>query len=533
MATLVDSVAEVFPFEALSGTTASFTQGTTDRYLFGGACWAGFGPPAAITALKYGGSGGTDITPGGAAEVFFFGNSELDAGSAAPGPSSSTTIYGASSAGIQGMAAGTAYEGVSGADDYTTDSALVGDTNSTIVSVVVPNCITGQTVTGKFVAVSGNVTIDAFTDDVDTTEILAQDLDTGVTFAAVCSVQKIATSDGPCTIQVRAHSSSAPGTDAIGWAGAAERLIDAEGGPGEYDAAAAQSVDVGDTATAQRTHAAAAAQSVDVGDTAATQLTAGAAATQSVDVGDTASAQRTHAAAAAQSVDVNDTATAQKTVADAAAQSVDVGDTSSAALTLVTAASQAVDVGDTATALSANDSIGAQSVDVGDSATTQATTSAAASQSVDVGDTATTQATVAAAAAQSVDVGDTAAVVGGNVYDLSATDGVDLGDSAASTGVFSATATQAVDVGDVSISAIPSTDDDLTELTEKVDALTLMVQQLGENLAQARTFYVGGPDHNDIEQRMLINREEPKSARIARQNEFILQAVKAVITQER
>lgn len=232
MATLVDAVAEVFTFEALSGTTSSFTQGSSDRYIFGGAGWVGFGPLPDVNALKYGGSGGTDITPGSADVSFFFGNAALTSGSAIPGPSGTSTIYGAATAGLQGMAVGAAWEDVDSADDYTTNSGAQGDTNEAVCSFTVPNCVENQWVQGWFIAVSGNVTITTFLDDVDTTEIVEEDLDPGVTFAAVCYVRKQATANGNCVLQVRARSTSAAGTDAIAWAGAGERLIDAESGGG-------------------------------------------------------------------------------------------------------------------------------------------------------------------------------------------------------------------------------------------------------------------------------------------------------------
>jgi hypothetical protein len=231
VATLVDAVAEVFAFEALSGTTSSFTQGSSGRYIFGGAGWVGFGPLPDVNALKYGGPSGTDITPGGADVSFFFGNAALTAGSAVPGPSGTTTIYAAATAGLQGMAVGAAWEDVDSADDYTTNSGAAGDTNTALCTITVPNCLANQWVTGKFIAVSGNVTIDDFTvDGGETTEILDQDLDPGVTFAAVCAVRKQATANGSVTLQVRANSTSAAGTDALAWGATAERLIDAESG---------------------------------------------------------------------------------------------------------------------------------------------------------------------------------------------------------------------------------------------------------------------------------------------------------------
>lgn len=232
MATLVGVVAEVFTFEALSGTTSSFAQGSSNPYLFGGVAWANFGSLPSITALKEGGSGGNDITFGGADVSFFFGQAALNSGSVVPGPTGNTTIYGAANTGLQGLAVGISFSGVASSANYTTNSGAQGDTNNTVCSIVVPDCVAGRTVTGWFVAISGNVSIDEFTDDVDDTEILAQDLDPGVTFAALCAVRKIADANGPCTLQVRAHSTSAPGTDAIAWASAAEQLIDAGGGGG-------------------------------------------------------------------------------------------------------------------------------------------------------------------------------------------------------------------------------------------------------------------------------------------------------------
>lgn len=517
MATLVDAVAEVFTFEALSGTTAAFTQGSSDRYIFGGIGWVGFGPAPTLTAFKHGGSSGTDITPGGADVAFFFGNGLMTAGSAIPGPSGTSTIYGASSGGLQGGAVGAAWEGVASADDYTTNSGVTGDINTVLCTVTVPNCVADQWVQGKFWAVSGNVSIDDFSVDVgEDTEILDQDLDPGVTFAAVCVVRKQATSNGSLTLEVRANSTSAPGTDAISWAGAAERLIDAEGGPTEYEASASQAVDVSETAAALLTALAAATQAVDVSDAATAQQTTSSSASQAVDVSDAASSQGTMAAAAAQAVDVNDTAAASQVTAGAAAQAVDVGDSASAQATLVAEATQSVDVGDSATALAAGDLLGTDSVDVADSASAAGTFSAVATDSTDVGDAASDQAVLPAAAEQAVDVDDSATAAGGNVYDLSADESVDLGDSASASGAGGGSN---------------------EEVLERLEELEQQLAAYAEEAAKARTFYVGGPDgYDDYPLRKLLEemraelRQRPKTD-IAEQNAMLMQMFKAIVTQ--
>lgn len=259
MATFVAAVADVFAWEATSGTTPSFSQGSSDRYLFGGAGWITFGSTPTISDLKYGGSGGTTITANGSDTSFLFGNGNTRAGEVIPGPSGTTTIYTAASSVLQGGAAGASYEGVDSSSDFTSNSGVSGDVTTTVASVTVPNCVTGQTVTAIVWAASLNLIIDSFT-AVSGTTIRAQDKgDVGTAFLAIAVLEKVATSDGNCTLSVNCNST---GTDTIGWVVKGERLVDAAGGGASGTSATTNANDTGSasgtttvTGTSTRTNA--------------------------------------------------------------------------------------------------------------------------------------------------------------------------------------------------------------------------------------------------------------------------------------
>lgn len=246
--------------------------------------------------------------------------------------------------------------------------------------------------------------------------------------------------------------------------------------------------------------------------TASATGTFSAAATDAANVDDAAQAQAVLAESVSQSIDVNDAAAAASSVSDAAEQAVDLGDAATDQATSLRPAEQAVDLGDSATALAAGDMVGEATVDLNDSASSTGTHGAAAAAAVDLSDQADSQAVMASAAADAVDMGDsaTSALVGGNVYDVDAADGITLGDSANRTA---------------------SSSGDIDALTEQIEILTETVNRMAQDVATAKAFYVGGPDHNDYERRELL-RNYDRGVNIAEQNAMLLKMFKAIVTQE-
>lgn len=260
MATFVAAVADVFAFEATSGTTPSFSQGSSNRYLFGGATWVTFGTTPTITDLKHSGSSGTTISANGSDTAFLFGNGNTRAGEVIPGPSGTTTIYTAGTGALQGAAAGVSYEGVDSSSDFTTNSGVAGDVSTTVASVTVPNCVTGQTVTAIVYAASTSLTLTAFT-AVSGTTIRADDVGTDLAFVGIAVLEKVASADGNCTLSVNVNSSTSGG-EALGWVVKGERLVDTSGGGASGTSATTNANDTGSasgtttvTGTSARTNA--------------------------------------------------------------------------------------------------------------------------------------------------------------------------------------------------------------------------------------------------------------------------------------
>lgn len=321
--------------------------------------------------------------------------------------------------------------------------------------------------------------------------------------------------DGSGNITLSLDCSAPVNDDFIWYDFSGNPVNDAAGGPTEYDVDAAQAVDVGDSSANQGVLVRSATQAVDVNDTATASVTALRSASQAVDVGDSATARGTFVRTASQAVDVNDTAAALRVHAAPASQAVDVGDSSTIQNTVAAAAAQAVDVGDTATSAAGSDLLGAASVDLNDTATNTAVQGVTGgTQAIDVSDSATSQAVMASAAADAADLGDsaTSALVGGNVYDVEAVESIDLNDSATRAG--------GGDSGDIA------------ELEDKIDALTVLVTQLAQDVATARTFYTGGYDYSDDAERRDLLRHYDKKIDIQEQNAMLMKMFKAIVTQE-
>jgi len=226
--TRVDAEATVLAFESSSGSTPSFSQGGSGRFLLGASGFVNaFGGAPTMLSLKYGGSGGTDITPGASDTTFYFSNGIFRGGYVLPGPTGTTTIYGSATGGLQGVAAGVAYEEVDSVEDYVVNSGAQGDVSTFQAELEFPDCEVDDVLTAIIQVVSGNLAIDAFTEVAsDGTIIVAQDDDE---FVAVAVLEKVVASAGTVTVRVNVNNASEA---AMAFAIHGARLAGATG-PGE------------------------------------------------------------------------------------------------------------------------------------------------------------------------------------------------------------------------------------------------------------------------------------------------------------
>ncbi len=234
MTTFVDAEAAVLGFDVHSGATAAFTQGGTDRYVFGGVSGADFGGAPTISALKAGGSGGTNLVAALTDLVFYGTAARLRAGGLAegPGPGGTSDVYGAVSGGIQMTVAGAAYDGVDQTDplnDADDNFGIEGGVTVTTATLAILNVPNGEKAVAYLVCACESFSIDPFV-ALGTATIRAQAQGaSGEELFGVCIVEQERTggTTGTVTIQVECHSTSA---GALAWGISGGWLLSAAGG---------------------------------------------------------------------------------------------------------------------------------------------------------------------------------------------------------------------------------------------------------------------------------------------------------------
>lgn len=213
MPALVEADGTVPTFDALSGSTAALDAGDC---LIAACSGANFGSTPTITALKRGGSGGTDITPGAADTAYFFGNGGAARGGfALPSGASAETIYAALTNALQIAIAGATYSDVSDAHDWTVDFDVDGSGASTIASLTIPNALENDRCAAIAFCISDSVNMAGFT-PVAGTNLQFQYVRAGEGFIGVAVVDKVATADGDCVLSVQCDSAG-PGAVGLGW----------------------------------------------------------------------------------------------------------------------------------------------------------------------------------------------------------------------------------------------------------------------------------------------------------------------------
>lgn len=234
MTAFVDADADVFGFDVHSGSTPAFTQGGTDRYVFGGGGGVDFGGAPTISALKAGGSGGSDLVAILSDIAFYAAAGRFRVGDlvAGPGPGGTSDVYAAVSSGIQMAVAGAAYDGVDQTtplNDATSNAGIEGGVSTTVASVAIPNVPSGEKGVAVLICASEVFAIQAFT-AVGTAIIRAQALGgAGEELLGICVVEQERTggTTGTVTIQINCNAGSA---GALAWGIGGGWLLSAAGG---------------------------------------------------------------------------------------------------------------------------------------------------------------------------------------------------------------------------------------------------------------------------------------------------------------
>lgn len=221
MSDFVAAESRVFSFDVHSGETAAFTQGSSNRYLFGGVGGADFGGAPTISAFKAGGSGGTNMVAALGDQLFYSGAARLRVGGLAggPGPGGTSDIHAAISGGIQMYAAGASYDNVDQTtpiNDATSNSGIEGGVSTTTATISIPNVPSGEKAVVILACASESFTITAFVPQ-GTAVIRDQALGgSGEELFGICVVEQERTggTTGTVTINVSCNSGSA---GALAW----------------------------------------------------------------------------------------------------------------------------------------------------------------------------------------------------------------------------------------------------------------------------------------------------------------------------
>lgn len=240
MSNFVDAEARVLGFEVPAAATAAFTQGGTNRYVFGGVSGADFGGAPTISSLKAGGASGTDLVAALADLVFYGSAARMRVGglAAGPGPGGTSDVYGAVSGGIQLTVAGAAYDNVhqtTPLNDADDNFGLEGGVDTTTATLAIPNVPNGEKAVAILICASEAFAIRSFV-ALDTAVIRAEGLGpSGEELFGICVVEKERTggTTGTVTIQVECHAAPAS-AGALAWGIAGGWLMSAGGGGSSF-----------------------------------------------------------------------------------------------------------------------------------------------------------------------------------------------------------------------------------------------------------------------------------------------------------
>jgi hypothetical protein len=331
-------VVEAAVQDAVNHTTGSVTPDGTNTAVFGAACNIDF-TAGGITDCRYGGSGGTVLSPLASAVLYFFDFGHLRAFGAAGSPTASVTMFGdwpdtgnfscVGGVFLRNVDQTTPFSGAGINNGVTFASTGTADYN---VSGLTP----GQRAVAVF-AVSGEVT-SIVAGNADTT-VLGWD---GSTANNLVFVTGVATGTD-LFFEIDVVSAG----DTVAWAASGARVNDAPGG-------------ASDTSDAEVTTGGGYSVSVDepttADDSASASGVLGASTTEPASAADTASSSAVFGADASESASAADAPSAALAAPVAVDEPASAADAPAAALTISAAASEAG---------SADDAVSAQAVAVG------------------------------------------------------------------------------------------------------------------------------------------------------------------------
>jgi len=215
-----------FAENAVNGTTGSFTPGGTNRAIFAAIGSLNYWPSApTITEARYGGSGGTLIDEIGTSYSWLFSNGRLSTFGEGGSPSSSTDVFGDWESDPRNSAAGgVCFSGVDQAAPFSgrvNASGTAAAVTTTVASVTVTGCTSGQLVTAAIVCIAPSV-LTAFTEVTGTTLRVSS---VAVGYLGIAFVTREATG-ASVTLEVNCNGSA---SGDITWGAAGVRINDAAG----------------------------------------------------------------------------------------------------------------------------------------------------------------------------------------------------------------------------------------------------------------------------------------------------------------
>lgn len=167
----ISGVSDVSDLEVANWTTDDMSPNPSgsNRFILGwsGPC-NGSAPAPTTSAFKFGGSGGTDMAPFGAQQLFFFNGGALSLYTYVPGPNGiPTNVYGAwPPTALEATLGGLCYanvDQVTSAQGYATNAGATSETEF-VMNVEIPGCVANQRAVAVFALGNLSLTPGSFTE---------------------------------------------------------------------------------------------------------------------------------------------------------------------------------------------------------------------------------------------------------------------------------------------------------------------------------------------------------------------------------
>jgi len=215
MATFSAGSARAFAFNAVSGSTDSFSPSGTNLAVIGSFGALEFGTPTVLTYIRYGGTGGLDIPEVGAGATYNSGNGQghiyVLAGVSG---GSQTVALDWPAEPLQCMGGAVVYSGADQTTPIVRESSNTGSASgtTTVATVSVPNCAVGQQIGAWFYSNSDTVENGGFT---ETSSLMpVRVFEASENYCGMAYVSKVAT---VATETITVNLNVAPGAGNTGW----------------------------------------------------------------------------------------------------------------------------------------------------------------------------------------------------------------------------------------------------------------------------------------------------------------------------